>query len=316
MAVQNQKPKPYQFEQLGVDLSIVDITGFIQLDPKFPYPIGCGVAGEVSRGLYNWTDPNTLRVFCTKVALKQLVATGEEQQRLEQRVKREVATWRFLQHPNVTQFHGIAYVRPGRPPCLVSPYLPRNDILAYIGRHPELKLEKAREIAAGVQYLHSQNIVHGDLKADNVLVSDQGIAQINDFGMSAILDTQGFTTKILRNVRFNAPELMPISEEASNVLPTFKSDIFSLGILFLQLFHGPDADLQSGLPYNQARLRNGTGYDLRLLRRIHAGERPLRERYNPMSDQQWALLCTCWQGDPAARPDITWVANVALPNIV
>ena len=71
---------------------------------------------------------------------------------------------------------------------------------------------------------------------DNVLLSDQGVAQINDFGMSAILDTSGFTTKILRNVRFNAPELMPISEEASNVLPTFKSDIFSLGILFLQVF--------------------------------------------------------------------------------
>lgn len=69
-----------------------------------------------------------------------------------------------------------------------------------------------------------------------MLVSDDGVAQINDFGMSRLLETQGFTTKILRNVRFNAPELMPITEEACDLLPTYESDIFSLGILFLQVF--------------------------------------------------------------------------------
>ena len=71
---------------------------------------------------------------------------------------------------------------------------------------------------------------------ENVLVSDDGVAQINDFDMSRILETQGFTTKILRNIRFNAPELMPITEETCDILPTFQSDIFSLGILFLQVF--------------------------------------------------------------------------------
>jgi serine/threonine protein kinase len=68
-----------------------------------------------------------------------------------------------------------------------------------------------------------------------VLVTDAGVAQINDFGMSRILNMQGFTTKILHNIRFTAPELMSITEALSDIHPTFQSDIFSLGILFLQV---------------------------------------------------------------------------------
>jgi len=151
--------------------------------------------------------------------------------------------------------------------------------------------------------------VHGDLKADNVLVTDAGVAQLNDFGASRMMDVQGFTTKIIRGIRFNAPELMPIDEAKSEIHPTFQSDIFSLAMLLLQIFHGPDRDLQSGLPYNHIRLRTSTEYDFRLLRRIHTGERPLRDRYRSMFDQHWTLLCHCWQGDPNARPNITYVVN-------
>jgi len=181
--------------------------------------------------------------------------------------------------------------------------------MEYIQRHPELKTLKARDIACGVQYLHCRGIVHGDLHVDNVLVSDDGVAQINDFGMSRILDVRGFTTRVLRNIRFNAPELMPISEQPFDIRPAFGSDIFSLGMLFLQLFHGYDEDLQRSLPYNHVRLRSGAAYDLGLLRRIHKGERPIRERYTSMSDQQWGLLSLCWQGDPSERPGSDLVVN-------
>jgi serine/threonine protein kinase len=66
-------------------------------------------------------------------------------------------------------------------------------------------------------------------------VSDKGVAQLNDFGISHIIDTQGFTTKIMRNIRFTAPELLPIREVESEIKPTFQSDIFSLAILLLQV---------------------------------------------------------------------------------
>jgi len=161
-------------------------------------------------------------------------------------------------------------------------------------------------------------------------VTDNGVAQLNDFGMSQLMDVKGFTTKIMRNVRFSAPELMPITEQKSDIHPTFETDIFGLAMLLLQvcllflsrahanthrsvcnsqLFHGPDRDLQSRLPYNHVRHRNGNDYDFRLVRRIHDGERPIRHRYRTMYDQHWALLCYCWDGNPDARPDITYVVN-------
>jgi len=295
---------------LTVDLPYLDITQYVRRDPQFQYAIGCGAGGDVFRALYEWTDHRTLQVCSMKVVVKVLKGTPVQQHKIVERVQREVAAWRFLQHPNVTRFLGIAYLQPGRPPGLVSPFRQRNDFLAYIGRHPEAKREKALDIAQGLQYLHSKHIVHGDLRVDNVLVTDDSVAQLNDFGIAHILDVQGFTTKILRNIRFTAPELMPITEVESDVHPTFETDIFSLAMLFLQLFHGPDQNLQNGLPYNHVRLRIGTNYDLRLLRLIHGGDRPKRDRYVFVNDQLWSLLEMCWQGEPSQRPNIDYVVNV------
>ena len=62
--------------------------------------------------------------------------------RSTQRIRREVATWRFLHHPNITEFLGIAQIEPHRPPALISRFMYRNKFLDYIGRHPDLKKEK------------------------------------------------------------------------------------------------------------------------------------------------------------------------------
>jgi len=304
--MQSSQP-PHTVEGVAGDLSYLDISNYVRKDPQFPHPIGCGTAGNVYRALYEWPDQRTLQVNSMKVVVK--VINGTSVSKIEERVKREVASWRYLRHPNVTELIGIAYLHPRRPPGLVSRFMLRNDFLAYIGRHPNLQREKALDVARGLQYLHQHGVVHGDVKVDNVVVTDSGVAQLNDFGMSQLLDIQGFTTKVMRNIRFSAPELMPITEAASDVHPTFQSDIFGLAMLLLQLFHGPDRDLQSRLPYNHIRHRNGNDYDFRLVRRIHEGERPMRNRYHTMYDQHWALLCLCWAGDPAARPDISYVVK-------
>ncbi|KAF7974087.1 hypothetical protein HWV62_13391 [Athelia sp. TMB] len=186
------------------------------------------------------------------------------------------------------QFLGIAQIEMSRPPGLVSRFMPHNKFLVYIASHPLQKKEKAMEIALGLQYLHSRNppVIHGDIKPDNILISDTGVAQLNDFGTSRILDVQGFTTKAMRNMRYTAPELLPITETEEDFRPTTQSDIFSLAMLLLVLFnHRPNIELQMSLPYNHIRLVNDNGsQEIKLLRRIHAGERPLRERYPTITD--------------------------------
>ena len=103
--------------------------------------------------------------------------------------------------------------------------------------------------------MHERDIAHGDLKVvcicsplvriaylhnisqDNILISDEGQAQITDFGVACILDVRGYTTLIERNVRYVAPELMPINptQDGKDPRPTLKSDIYSLAILLLQV---------------------------------------------------------------------------------
>ena len=86
--------------------------------------------------------------------------------------------------------------------------------------------------------------------------------------------------------------------------------IYGLNILwcyiFLQLFHGPDQNLQRGLPYNHVPFRPA-GSEHQLLIRIHHGERPIRDRYNYIPDQYWTLITHCWAGDPLTCPTIAKV---------
>lgn len=156
---------------------------------------------------------------------------------------------------------------------------------------------------------------------DNILIADTGDAQITDFGISVIPEFQGFTTVVPRNIRFAAPELSPITElpaGTSVINPTAASDIFSLGILFLQvclpleyancsadafsqLFHGA----VTSIPYNHVPPSNRDPSEIHLLQLIHRGVRPLRENYNFIPNSRWALIEWCWASRPHSRPNIT-----------
>jgi len=85
------------------------------------------------------------------VAIKVLAGTADQREVLEQRLDREIACWRRLQHRNIPELLGIANFLPGRPPGLVSKFVQRDDFLKYIEMHPELKRNKAIDIAAGLQ---------------------------------------------------------------------------------------------------------------------------------------------------------------------
>ncbi|KIM79383.1 hypothetical protein PILCRDRAFT_566676 [Piloderma croceum F 1598] len=300
----SQEPVRPTVEQLTADRSCLDITQYIQRGPEHQFSIGGGAGGDVYEGVYHRIDPVTQDEQSIKIVIKCLVGTHANKAKIEERLNREIAAWRDLKHPNVAELLGIAYRNRNLPPGLVSRYVLRHDFLAYIGRHPERKRGKAQEVASGVQYLHEHGVVHGDLKADNVLISDNHVAQISDFGIARILDVKGFTTLIQRNVRYTAPELMSISDQ--DVRPTLQSDIFSLGILFLQLFHA-DSDSKvwrlGGKPYNHIL------QDAKVLMSVHRGSRPIRANYRWMEDQYWNLIQQCWAGNPLDRPDIAAVVE-------
>ncbi|KAG8680099.1 hypothetical protein FRC11_002932, partial [Ceratobasidium sp. 423] len=91
---------------------------------------------------------------------------------------------------------------------------------------------KSVELASALADLHDKGIVHGDVKADNVVISDDGRAQLTDFGSAVLLNylSLRFTgTGFKGTLRFTAPELL---EETSDQ-PTLQTDIYALGMTIL-----------------------------------------------------------------------------------
>jgi len=114
---------------------------------------------------------------------------------------------------------------------LVSRWCANGDIVEYLRKNPgSNRIQLIGDMANGLQYLHNQvpAIVHGDLKPHNVLISDQGVAKLCDFGLSRILSelskfsqstsaVSGFTT------RYSACEVI------FEGIKTVKSDVYAFG---------------------------------------------------------------------------------------
>ncbi|CAE6353278.1 unnamed protein product [Rhizoctonia solani] len=116
--------------------------------------------------------------------------------------------------------------------AMVSPWMKYGDLRGYLKQNPEAdRCQLSYEICDGLVYLHNMNIVHGDLKGANVLVSESGNAMLSDFGNSLIEGkTVGFTATTRSTAyssRWAAPEIL----EGAPV--SYQADIFALGMTLL-----------------------------------------------------------------------------------
>lgn len=100
----------------------------------------------------------------------------------------QVSIWKTLQHPNVLELLGASSASSDPPWFFVSPYYRNGSLVTYLKGLPSLDgvdlLKMIHQIAKGMAYLHGRGILHGDLKAANVLVDDKGHCIISDFGQS------------------------------------------------------------------------------------------------------------------------------------
>ena len=164
---------------------------------------------------------------------------------------------------------------------------------------PELKIRYVREICYGMRYLHSEKIIHRDLKLSNVLVvsDDVGcsgvICKISDFGMARKVDisstlsmSQSMTmTSNLGTPLYMAPEILSGQGHYS-----MKADVYSYGILMVSLWNQkPPYSEMSGV--EPGELLSGI---------TNRGLRPEIQSDCPQSYVQ--LVTACLQQDPHSRP--------------
>ncbi|KAJ7040829.1 kinase-like domain-containing protein [Mycena alexandri] len=230
--------------------------------------------------------------FHCQVALKIFWRSDERSKR---RLHCEAELWARLNHKNVVPFLGIAYdIAPS--PVLVSPLYLLGDIEMFLSKHPEAnRPEIVVGVALGLAYLHGKDVVHGDLKPQNVLIDEDGTPKICDFGISKIMNHRGFTTDSVGTSRYMAPELLFAVDLSKERSTTKSSDIYSFALLALQI-------LTSEAP------KRGPVRDFMLAQDIGPNLNPKRTDYahhGNVTDEIWSILEHCWAFEAQDRPDIS-----------
>lgn len=181
----------------------------------------------------------------SRCAVKVVSASDRLSPEAEERLSRLVDALRDLEHPSVVA--PLAAERVGEQWVVMSRYVPGAhlaELLVRRGRFPPLVvLEIGKQLADGLAALERRGIVHGDIRATNVRLANDGIAVLVDTGIRAAIDQELSVHSGLPANRYDgaAPELI-----GSMNGPTVASDLYSLGCVLWQLLAGrppfPGAD--------------------------------------------------------------------------
>eukprot|EP01102_Stenamoeba_stenopodia_P014021 TRINITY_DN4619_c0_g1_i1.p1 TRINITY_DN4619_c0_g1~~TRINITY_DN4619_c0_g1_i1.p1 ORF type:complete len:594 (+),score=133.04 TRINITY_DN4619_c0_g1_i1:40-1782(+) len=245
------------------------------VDPKKKQKlvIGRGVSGMVLLARY---QKNLVAVKYFRYFNEDICAAEELQHEKELLSK--------LSHPNLIGYHGVNLAKG----FIVMEYVPMGDLFSNI-RLPEIRLEAhgwsiMEGIAAGLAYLHSKNIMHLDLKSQNVLLHDQFVPKISDFGLSKkVLSKTPHLSTV--NGKFSLSWAPPENFEVGKKRFTFKSDVYSLAIIFNEILTGLE-------PW-------GCGGSWEIPKKVLNKERPEIPASCPPALRE--LIVQCWQHDPTKR---------------
>jgi Flp pilus assembly protein TadD/predicted Ser/Thr protein kinase len=187
--------------------------------------------------------------FTHAVAIK-LVRHGMSTAHILQRFRAERQILASLQHPNIAALLDGGTTSDGRP-YFVMEYIEGKPLLAWCKDNhvpQQRRLEMFQAICAAVQHAHERRVIHRDIKPGNVLVTQDGIAKLLDFGVAKIL-SPGLLPEGQPITRSGFRILTPdyaSPEQLRGAPVTTASDIYCLGRLLRDLLAGtpPPADVQ------------------------------------------------------------------------
>uniref|UniRef100_A0A914E4U2 Protein kinase domain-containing protein n=1 Tax=Acrobeloides nanus TaxID=290746 RepID=A0A914E4U2_9BILA len=257
-------------------------------------PLGTGVCSAVYRGFLSGLAPlaklsslvETQKFRDCEVAVKHALHFGDHE--VEQ-LFREIEAMRILEYDrNVISMLGWRIINDK--PAIVFE-LAQEDLLRYV-KMQQLKDRKEIpfktiisilwQIAKGMEFIASKNIVHRDLAARNVLLTNDFQAKISDFGL-AVINSGIKETTLVKKFPVRWMSIEAIVEK----LFSEKSDVWAFGVLMFEVFTlGQD-------PYAGIETRQILGF-------LRSGERMSRPEL--ATNEMYEMMCRCWEENLETRP--------------
>lgn len=188
--------------------------------------LGSGNQGSV----YLCADPELRR----RVAIKLLDKTDLGSQEMAESFHREARTMSQIQHPNIVSIYEVG--KHQGVPYLVFEFV-EGRLLSEVIKSGSLEvaatLEVFQGLLEGMERAHRQGIVHRDLKPSNVIISNEGVPKVMDFGIARILSGQrDWDTQLIGSPRYMAPEYVEKGEVGT------PADVFALGLILDEMLTG------------------------------------------------------------------------------
>jgi len=194
--------------------------------------------------------------------------------------KVELMTLNKLNHPNIVKFYGGSLDRSHI--CIIMEYVPNGNLRDLIQKSTlsySAKVQALHDIAAGLSHLHSESVIHRDLKPTSVMLDQNNHIKISNFGVSKLKEAAK-TTVYHGEVVWTAPELL------LNKSYNEKVDIFSFGMVMYEVYtQQPPFALLDAITAAQSVLKN-------VRPQIPSDCPPLYKN----------LMESCWQYDATGRP--------------
>ncbi|KAJ7454480.1 kinase-like domain-containing protein, partial [Mycena latifolia] len=275
-------------------------------------PVKYGGFADIYHGKYKNPDGKEIEV-ALKV-LKILQDQSDEGRRMIlQKFTKEALVWHYLKHRNIVHFHGVdATTFPSPAMAMVSSWMEQGSVLNYMAENSPASryaIPLLDDIIQGLIYLHSENIMHGDLCARNILIHERR-ALLTDFGLAAFVELETSIKRSTRSgsTRWMAPELLLpyVYQPGLPFRRTPASDVWAFGCVCCEIWtegQVPFAHLSDGaLIMALADLTSASALPYLM--------RPYDKAGNFMDERLWEIVQLCFKHEATQRPSVQAIAGI------
>eukprot|EP00536_Pseudo-nitzschia_multiseries_P009057 jgi/Psemu1/199816/e_gw1.245.61.1 len=257
--------------------------------------IGVGSFGEVHIGMNTQTG--------VLMAVKKFRMEGA----IMKDIRTEVELMRSLKHVNIVRYLGAQMDNEFL--HIFQEWVPGGSVASLLHKFGSFSIEVIQsyisQTLSGLRYLHENNIMHRDIKGSNILVNDEGVVKVADFGASKKLKNLSDDMMMSLTVRgtpyFMAPEVF--EERYSS-----KADIWGIGCVAFQM-------ATANPPWKELGFTNPISLFNHMKR--HKGppemKHPQKESFSKQQELSWNLftkfVCKCFEYDPLQRPSAKELQN-------